>query len=214
MRLHRYGRFRSWLGRRLGGDAQLGDRAWRRILHALGAAVLLYYLLPPNVLFGAPNTIIPVLALIAVLVLEGLRLGGYVEVPAIRPYEAHRPASYAFFGIALVAAVLLFPEPIAAAVILGTAWVDPLAGELRQSARYRKLYPGLPYATYVGLTLLALSAIGAYPIVSALGLGLLAAAVALVVEWPKWGVVDDDLAMTIVPGAVLYGIVYLLPALA
>ncbi len=214
MRLHRGGRFRSWLGARFGGDAELGDRIWRRILHGLGAAVLVYYLLPANVLLGIPNQAIPLIALAAVLVLEGLRLAGYVEIPVIRPYESHRLASYAYFAIALVVAVLLFPEPIAAAVILGTAIVDPLAGELRLSSRYRRLYPALPYAAYVGLTTLALVGIGHYPGGSAVGLALLAAALALIAEWPKWGPVDDDLAMTLVPAVALDVLVYLVPALA
>jgi hypothetical protein len=214
MRLHRGGRFRSWLGARFGGDAELGNRIWRRILHGLGALVLVYYLLPPNVLFGVPNPVIPLIALAAVFVLEGFRLGGYVEIPVTRPYEAHRLASYAYFGIAMVIAVLLFPEPIAAGVILGTALVDPLAGELRLSQHYRRLYPAVPYATYVGLATLALIGIGHYPGASALGLALLAAALAVAAEWPQWGVVDDDLAMTLVPGVALDVLVYLVPALA
>jgi len=214
MRLHRGGRFRTWLGARFGGDEELGNRIWRRILHGLGAAVLVYYLLPPNVLFGAPNAIIPLIALAAVLVLEAFRLGGKLEIPVIRPYEAHRLASYAYFAIALVVAVLVFPEPIAAAVILGTAIVDPLAGELRASARFRPLYPYLPFVVYLGLALAALSLIGHYPGISALGLAALAAVLALAAEWPKWGAVDDDLAMTLVPGAVLDLVVYLVPAIA
>lgn len=213
MRLHRGGRFRSWLGARLGGDAELGDRAWRRILHGLGAAVLVYYLLPPGVLFGLPNAVIPLLALAAVLILEALRLTGRVEIPVIRPYEAHRLASYAYFAIALVVAVLLFPEPIAAAVILGTAIVDPFAGELRLSARYRRLYPTAPFVAYVALAVVALVGVGHYPALSALGLAVLAALLALLAEWPKWGPVDDDLAMTLLPGVVLDLVTYFVPAL-
>ena len=213
MRLHRGGRFRSWLGARFGGDAELGSRVWRRILHGLGAGVLVYYLLPPNVLVGLPNAIIPILALLAVFVLEGLRLAGHVEIPVIRPYEAHRPASYSYFALALVIAVLLFPEPIAVAVVLGTAFVDPLAGELRRSPLHHRLYPTIPFLVYVGLAALALVVIGGYPLASGVGLAVLASLLALLAEWPAWGPVDDDLAMTLVPGAVLYLLVYLVPAL-
>lgn len=214
MRLHRGGRFRAWLGAGFGGDAELGDRIWRRILHGLGALVLVYYLLPPNVLFGVPNFMIPLLALAAVLVLEALRLTGYVEIPVIRSYEAHRLASYAYFAIAMVVSVLLFPEPIAAAVILGTAVADPLAGELRRSARFRRWYPFAPYVVYVGLATVALLGVGRYPVGSAFGLSVLAGILAMAAEWPKWGTVDDDLAMTLVPGVVLGLLVYLVPALA
>ena len=214
MRLHRGGRFRAWLGTRLGGDAELGNRIWRRILHGLGAVVLVYYLLPPHVLFGLPNAVIPLLALAAVFVLEALRLAGDVEVPVTRPYEAHRLASYAYFAIAMVVSVLFFPEPIAAAVIVGTALVDPLAGELRASARYARLYPSVPYLVYVALAAVTLLAVGHYPVASAVGLAALAGGIAIVAEWPKWGPVDDDLAMTLVPGVVLYVLVYLVPSLA
>ena len=208
MRLHRGGRFRAWLGARFGGDLELGNRLWRRILHGLGGAVLLYYLLPPNVLAGLPNAIIPLLALAAVLVLEGLRLSGHLEIPVIRPYESHRLASYAYFGLAMVIAVLAFPEPIAAAVILGTAIVDPLAGELRTSVRRRALYPYLPFVVYLALAWVALAGIGSYRALPAVFLSAVAAVLALAAEWPKWGAVDDDLAMTLLPGVVLAALVY------
>lgn len=213
MRLHRGGRFRAWLGARLGGDAALGDRIWRRILHALGAGVLLYYLLPPNVLVVAPNWVIPLLALAAFGALEVLRLNGWVEVPAIRSYEEHRPASYAYFALAIVAAILLFPEAIAAAVVLGTAMVDPIAGELRRTPSGRRWYPYVPFVVYLGLAGVAFVAIGHWPLAPSLGLAALAAALAVAAEMPKWKYVDDDLAMTLVPGVVLDLIVYLVPAL-
>ena len=45
------------------------------------------------------------------------------------------------------------------------------------------------------------------------GLALLTAVIAVAVEWPTWGTVDDDLAMTIVPGAVLSAILLAWPGL-
>ncbi len=210
-RLHQGGRFRTWLGARLGGDQQLGDRAWRRLLHCLGAGILLYYLFPPNVLVIAPNYVILLLALVAIFLIEALRLGGLLELPTMRPYEQHRIASYAYFGLALVLAVLLFPPPIAAAVVLGTALIDPLIGELRRAPQYPHAYPWVPFALYTALAGIAFVGVGNWAPLPALALAVLAAGLALVVERPKWVLVDDDLAMTLVPAIVLYAIVLVAP---
>lgn len=210
-RLHRGGRFRSWLGARLGGDKETGDRALRRILHCAGVAILIYYLFPPNLLVVVPNFVIPLLALAAILILEALRLRGVLEIPTLRPYEQHRPASYAYFAIALVLAILLFPAPIAAAVALGTSLVDPAIGELRRSLPYRAAYPWVPFALYTGLAFVAFLGFGAWAVLPALSLAALMAVLALLAERPKWSLVDDDLAMTLVPAVVVYAIVWLAP---
>ncbi|MFZ0698815.1 MAG: hypothetical protein WAN74_01275 [Thermoplasmata archaeon] len=210
-RLHGGGRFRAWLGVRLGGDQELGDRALRRILHCSGAAILIYYLFPPNLLLIVPNFVIPLLALSAIFILEALRLHGTIEIPTIRPYEQHRLASYAYFAIALVLAILLFPPPIAAAVVLGTSLIDPLIGELRRPNPYRAAYPWIPFALYVGLAYVAFIGFGAWAPLPALSLAALAALLALLVERPKWILVDDDLAMTLVPALVVYAIVWIAP---
>ncbi len=203
-RLHRHGRFRAWLGARLGGDAELGDRAWRRALHVLGAAALVYYLLPEEAFVVAPKWEVLLAALVAVLVLEVLRHKAGLELPTIRPYEARRVASFAFFAVAVVAAILLFPPPIAVAVVLGTAIVDPLAGELRDSPHYRPLYPLIPFGIYTGLAFGALVAVGNWPPPDAFFFAVVAAGLALLAERPKYRWGDDDFVMTFAPALVLY----------
>jgi hypothetical protein len=203
-RLHTGGHFRAWLGRRLGGDAELGDRIWRRILHMFGALVLVYYLLPTDFFVVLPKVDVLLLALLVVLLVEVLRHVAGVEVPTIRPYEAHRVASFAFFGLAVVGAILLFPEPIAAAVILGTALVDPIAGELRRVHPSPYLQWSGPIAAYVPLALLGMVGFGGWPLLPSLGLAGLAAVLAVAVEQPKVAWADDDLAMTFVAGVALY----------
>ena len=206
LRLHRQGRFRAWLGARFGGDVVLGDRIWRRILHGLVGAALLYYALPDRFFVIAPKRSILLAALAAVLVLELLRHANVVELPTIRPYEAGRVGSYAFYAVAVVGAIVLFPEPIGAAVVLGTALVDPLAGELRASAAGRWAYPGLALATYALLAFVGLGLVGRWPLADSAGLALLAAPVAVAAEWPTIAWVDDDLAMTFAPALVLYAV--------
>ncbi|MGA8275249.1 MAG: hypothetical protein WB789_05330 [Thermoplasmata archaeon] len=204
LRLHGRGRFRTWLGARLGGDLELGDRVWRRVLHGLCAAVLLYYLLPDGFFIVAPKEVVLVAALVAVLVLEGLRHLVGLELPTIRPYEQKRVASFAFFALAIVLAVLLFPEPIAAAVVLGTALVDPLVGEMRVAGFRRATLWAVPILAYAGLAFVGLQLVGRWPVLDAIGLAVLAAPIAVAVERPKSRWVDDDLAMTFVPAVVLY----------
>ena len=210
-RLHGGGRFRAWLGARFGGDEELGDRGLRRILHSSGAAILIYYLVPPDLLGPIPNFVLLLLALAAIFVLEALRLRGTIEIPTMRPYEQHRPASYAYFALALVLAILLFPPPIAAAVVLGTSLIDPLIGELRRSASYREAHPWIPFALYTAFAFTAFIGFGAWAPVPALSLAVLAAVLALLAERPKWTLVDDDLAMTLVPAIAVYAIVWLAP---
>ncbi|MHB1434851.1 MAG: hypothetical protein ACYCPN_00850 [Thermoplasmata archaeon] len=213
-RLHRGGRFRRWLGRRLGGDEALGDRAWRRILHGLGAGAIAYYLLPTQLIGGFSKLDLLLTLLGAVLLLEALRLGTGLDLPTVRPYERGRLASFAFFAISLTLALLLFPVPIGAATILGASWVDPLAGEFRLSSRYRRGYPVVPGLVYAGLatSMLVVWSPIAFPL--ALGVGAGMAVVALAAEYPKSRWFDDDLAMTLLPAAVAWGLAAALPPLA
>ncbi len=204
VKLHSEGRFRRWLGARLGGGFEAGDRAWRRILHAAGAAILVYYPLPNGFFLVLPKLDVLLAALAAILLLEVLRHAVALELPTIRPYESKRVGSYVFYAIALVGAVVLFPEPIGAAVVLGTAFVDPLAGELRLSATARGWYPAAPLAVYAGLAFLGLAVLGGWPALDAVPLAVLAAALGVAAERPKYGWFDDDLVMTFVPAVALY----------
>jgi dolichol kinase len=205
-RLHTGGRFRAWLGRRLGGDEELGDRAWRRIIHGAGALVLAYYLVPTDFFVVAPKEYVLLAVLGVALLLELLRHVAGLQLPTIRPYEEHRVASFVFYAVALAGAILLFPLPIAAAVILGVAWVDPLVGELRlRGARGAYLW-GVPVVAYFLLAVVGMAVLGGWPLVDTLGLAVLAALLGVASERPKLPWLDDDLAMTFVPALALYGV--------
>jgi hypothetical protein len=206
LRLHRRGRFRRWLGARFGHDEAWGDRLWRRLLHGLGAFVLVYFPLPNRFFVVAPKETVLLAALAAVLAVEVARHVIGLELPTIRPYESRRVGSYAFYSIALAGAILLFPEAIAVAVVLGTAFVDPLAGELRADPGRARAYPVVPFLVYAGLAALGLLLVGRWPVVEGSALALLAAAVALAAEWPTLAWLDDDLAMTFAPALALYGV--------
>lgn len=205
-RLHSGGRFRTWLGHRLGGDAELGDRAWRRIMHGMGALVLVYYLVPTNFFVIAPKEYILLAVLVVAILLEVLRHAAGLQLPTIRPYEEHRVASFVFYSIALAGAILLFPVPIAAAVILGVALVDPLVGELRLRGVSEPLLWVAPIAAYLPLAWVGMVVVGNWPALPSLGLSALAAVLGVASERPKLPWVDDDLAMAFVPALALYGV--------
>lgn len=200
------GRFRRWLGRRLVGDETAGNLLWRRIMHGLGALVLVYFVFPTNFFVIAPKEYVLLAVLAAAVLLEVLRHAGAVELPTIRPYEKHRVASFVYYALALAGAVLLLPVPIAAAVVLGTALVDPIAGGLRASVRFRAYYPAVPFVVYVGLAFVGMGVLGGWPTGWALVLALPAAVVALAAEYPKYPWLDDDLVMTFAPAIFLYAV--------
>jgi dolichol kinase len=205
-RLHRGGGFRRRLATALGQEEAAGDVILRRILHGAGAFVLVYYLVPDDFFVVVRKEVVLLLALAAAGVLEVLRLGVGVELPTMRGYETERPASYVFYAVALVVAILFFPEPIACAVVLGTAIVDPLAGGLRSSARHARFGPWLPWGVYTALAATALAAVGGWPWELAVALGAAAGAVGVAAERVKLRWLDDDLTMTVVPALLLYGV--------
>jgi len=173
-------------------------------MHAFGAAVLLYYVIPENFFLIAPKADILLAALAAVFVLEALRHAAGLELPTVRPYEERRVASFVFYALALVIAVLVFPEPIGAAVALGTAIVDPVAGELRRGNRSGLLTVGTPLVVYWCLATTGLAGVGHWPFWDSAALAVVAAPIAVAAERPKWPWVDDDLVMTILPALFLY----------
>lgn len=213
LRIHTGGRLRRWIGARLNGDFELGDRVYRRLLHCLGALILLYFALPHRLVGAFTSEDLLFVGFGLVVVLECLRWVAGVELPTIRPYEKKRIASYTYYAVALLAAVLLFPLPVALVVVLGTAFVDPLIGELRASSRWRSSYPWIPGAVYVLLGAGALISVTHWsPFAAVLAAGI-AAPVALLAERPKIPYLDDDLVMTLIPALVLLGLTHVAPAI-
>jgi hypothetical protein len=71
--------------------------------------------------------------------------------------------------------------------------------------------PGV--ATYAVLAGVSFAVFGGWPAAPLVGLAVLGGLVAVGVEWPTWGTVDDDLAMTLIPGAVLTAVLLTWPGL-
>jgi hypothetical protein len=185
----------------------------RRGFHLAAGLVLVYYLLPSRVL-GFPNAGLLLASLAIGLALEGLRWAGWIRLPGLRPYEQQRPASFVYFAVAIVVAILVLPEAIAAAVILGAALVDPVIGELRGRRLPAGTYPILPLVAYAAVAAAALRGIGGWTAAGSVAGAALAGVVAIAVERARIPYVDDDLTMVLAPALALAVAVALVPALA
>lgn len=105
----------------------------RRLVHASGAVVPLAYL--ADLLTWTQLRWLLVAGSAAVLVLEALRLTGYVSwwifEALTREYEQENPAGYALYALAWTATAWLPVEPrIAVAAMLMLALGDPVSGLL------------------------------------------------------------------------------------
>ena len=77
------------------------------------------------------------------VVIEYRRLRGSLDHQrffGLRSYEKKRPASYLYFGIAVLLLFLLFPQQIAIPCILCASFTDPIIGETRYHLGKKKAY--------------------------------------------------------------------------
>jgi len=177
---------------------------FRRLLHIAAGVAVIFYLVPPVIVPGLTRAALLLAALVAVLALEASRLAGWIELPALRRHEANRPASFVYFGIAIVIVLLAVPEAYALVAVLGAAFIDPLIGELRGKPSLYRAYPFLPVATYAVIAFPILWWVGGESVLLALLLALGAALLAVAVESPRNHHLDDDLLMTLVPALALW----------
>jgi len=120
------------------------DAHWfRRAFHTFAASFLFYYLLPDQSWIQIVKIAIPIAVVAFMVLIEYHRLQGSIDHQrffGLRAYEKRRPASYLYFGIALLFLLLLFPQQIAIPCILCASFTDPLIGESRYYLRKKKAY--------------------------------------------------------------------------
>jgi dolichol kinase len=166
--------------------------------------VLLVYVLPTGFFVVLPTDIVLLIALAMVLSLEVLRHKAGLQMPTLRPHEAKRIASFAFFAVGLTLAVLLFPQVVAIVVVLGAVLIDPLMGELRLLKLRPLSVRAAGVAGYLAIALPCFLVLGGWSGFDAVGAGIGAAVVATQFEGPQSPIpLDDDLAMVLVPGLLL-----------
>ena len=117
------------------------DTHWfRRVFHTFAASFLIYYMLPDDQLL---KVYISIAIFMLVFILEFFRINGIIKSSnffGLRTYEKKRPASYLYFGAALLLLLLFFPQQIAIPCILCACFSDPIIGELRHHLGKKEAY--------------------------------------------------------------------------
>jgi len=179
------------------------DAHWfRRVFHTFAASFLFYYLLPDEEWMNAIKIVVPILIVFCMIVIEYRRLRGTLDHQrffGLRSYEKKQPASYLYFGIAVVLLFLLFPQQIAIPCILCASFTDPIMGETRHYFGKTKAYA---IGFIVSLFFFCITWYRAdwwiLLLVSVIG-----AAGALIGEAKKLRLIDDDFMIQILPAILL-----------
>ena len=178
--------------------------AFRRFFHIISPLFMGYYLLPPEL--GGPKTRITLTGVTLLFLgtaacVEIARIALGIRLFGMRPYEGQRVSAYAQGALGLGIALFLIRDPtIVIPVILGMAWIDPLAAAARKNQWPRALV----VAAYFGLFITTEFAMtGTQNTTWMFIAAVLATTSAMLVEGPKIPQLDDDLLMQVVPMALL-----------
>ncbi len=120
------------------------DAHWfRRVFHTFAASFLIYYLLPDEEWINITKLVLPTLIVVCMAAIEYHRLRGdfdHQRFFGLRSYEKKRPASYLYFGVAVLLLFFFFPQQIAIPCILCASFTDPLIGESRHYLKKQHAY--------------------------------------------------------------------------
>jgi len=175
---------------------------FRRVFHTAAASFLIYYSLPNEGSIGILKFYVPIFIVIFALLLEYFRIKGKLNSShffRLRSYEKERPASYIYFGIAILILFLLFPQQIAIPCILCACFSDPIIGELRGSLDKKNMYVvGLFVCMFFFFVTWFNAEIWIVILVSIIG-----GTGALIGEVKKFWFIDDDFMIQILPAILL-----------
>ena len=173
----------------------------RRVIHCLIALAPAYYLLPVDLpMVGVHRWVVLIAFFAVVTIIEAIRLPKGILFLGMRPHEKEQIASFVWAAAGITAALWLFPHDIATGTIVGMAFVDPLAGELRSHkvGTLRCIVASLFAYLVICGTILVLANDRSQP--ALLLLALVGTAVAIGSEHFKNVYVDDDFLMLCAPG--------------
>ena len=175
---------------------------FRRVFHTFAASFLFYYVLPDEEWINLWKIIIPIIIVLSMIIVEYRRIRGVLDHQrffGLRNYEKKRPASYLYFGVAVLLLFLLFPQQIAIPCLLCASFTDPIIGESRYYFGKKRAYViGFVFSVFFFFVtwyradwwILLL-----VPLVGATG--------ALIGEVKKLKLVDDDFIIQILPAVFL-----------
>ena len=173
----------------------------RRLSHILLSLGVLYYWLPdPLYAEGVPKWWGLLAATFLACVIEFVRIKRRVPIPGMRPYEEKRIGGYLYAVIGAVLVLWFSPISVGVPCIIGMAWCDPLAGELRHAKVKERRVAVLTAIAYALIALCSLIALGVKPITTIVLIAVMTP-LAVLSEQIEIKHLDDDLTMLVVPAA-------------
>ncbi len=179
-------------------EVTFNESHFRRANHTVGAASILYLWLPES-FWGVPKLVIPALSITIMTLGEIVRFKYGIVFKGLRSHEGSQISSFYWYALAVVLLLVLFPVEIAAPCIFLLAFVDPLAGETRNSGR-PLLAASSPFLCFLlGILIFAIFGYSGKLLVIA----ATASAIGVAAERLHIPKVDDDLLLPILPALYL-----------
>lgn len=173
---------------------------FRRFVHCLIALAPVYYLLPVDIEpLGVRRWVLLIAFFAIVSSVEAARLLMGWTFFGLRPHERSQIASFVWAAAGITVALWFFREDVATAAIIGMAFVDPLAGELRKRGRVMHVTVGVPILAYAALSVTVLHLYGLMSPLSVVVVSIIGATTAVSAERRKVRYIDDDFLMIVVP---------------
>ncbi len=177
------------------------DVITRRAIHCLIALAPVYYLLPVDLpVIGVRRWVVLIAFFAIITSIEAIRLPKGILFLGMRPHEKNQIASFVWAAAGITAALWLFPHDKATATLVGMAFVDPLAGELRSRGVGTWRNFGVSSLVYFAIcaTILVLANDRLLP--TLLVLAVVGTVIAIGSEQFKKLHLDDDFLMLCAPG--------------
>jgi hypothetical protein len=177
------------------------ETAVRRFMHCLIALAPLYFLLPDDLpVINMRRWVLLIIFFVAVSIFDTWRRINKVPIFGLRPHEEDSVASFAWAAAGITFVLWMIPKPLATAVLISMAFVDPLAGELRRQYGTRPWVMGASIIVYFSLAFSTLAIWGDHTVGMSAVLAMIGAIVAIPSEVIKVRAVDDDFLMLALPG--------------
>ena len=178
---------------------------FRRVFHTFASCFLVYYLLPDDPWITTLKILIAVGIVVFVIILEYLRIKEIIcnsNFFGLRRYEEKRPASYVYFGLALLILLVFFPQQIAIPCILCACFSDPIMGEIRHRFGKKEAYIG-GFLICMFFFLITWNTVNVSILIL---ISILGASAAVIGEAKKFWLIDDDFMIQILPAVIIFSV--------
>lgn len=176
----------------------------RRCVHCLIALAPIYFLLPDDLpVLGVRRWVLLIAFLGSISVFDAWRRWKRITFFGLRPHEKENIASFAWAAAGITFVLWLIPKDLATAALIGMAFVDPLAGELRQKYRQKPLLVSVPIIAYFSIVLSTVVLWGDHTILGSALIAFVGACVAIPSEAIKIKYFDDDFSMLVFPAIIM-----------